>query len=362
MSGPLEGVRAVEFAGVGPGPFCGMLLADLGADVVRLEREDNQPPWIPWSRELLNRGKRSVAADLKTAEGRDLALRLVAEADLAFEGFRPGVAERLGVGPEDCLAANPKLVYGRMTGWGQDGPLAATAGHDITYIARTGALHAIGPHDGPPSIPLNLVGDFGGGSLYLAVGMLAALESARRTGTGQVVDAAMVDGASHLMTMLYGFLGAGAWNDERESNTIDGGAPFYGLYRTKDDRYMAIGPFENKFFRQLIETLGIDEDVDQWDQDSWPRTRRLLEEAFCTRTRDEWAAIFDDTDCCVSPVLTMSEAPDSDHLLSRQTFVDHLGVRQPAPSPRFSGTPAALGRPPSTPGEHTAEVLREWLR
>lgn len=360
MTGPLDGLRVVEFAGIGPGPFCGMLLADLGADVVRVERADSPPGVVPWSAELLNRGKRSVAADLKTPQGRELALSLVARADLAFEGFRPGVAERLGIGPQECLAVRPQLVYGRMTGWGQSGPIAHTAGHDLTYIAHTGALHAIGTADGPPVVPLNLIGDFGGGSLYLALGMLAALHEARRSGKGQVVDAAMVDGVSHLLTMFHGFVAAGAWTDSRESNLIDGGSPFYGLYRTSDGEHVAVGAFEPHFFGALLEKLGITERIAQFDRSTWPATRRILEEAFARRTRDEWAEVFADTDCCVAPVLSLSDAAGSPQLRSRETFVEHHGIPQPGPAPRFSRTPAVLGRPPSVPGEHTEEVLADW--
>jgi alpha-methylacyl-CoA racemase len=361
VTGPLAGLRVVEFAGIGPGPFCGMILADLGADVVRIERGGSRPAAVPWNQELLNRGKRSVAADLKTDDGRERALALVERADIAFEGYRPGVAERLGIGPADCLRRQPRLVYGRMTGWGQSGPLAHTAGHDLTYIAHTGALHAIGPAGGPPQVPLNLIGDFGGGSLYLAVGLLAALHESRSSGQGQVVDAAMVDGAAHLMTMFYGFLNAGAWRDERGSNAIDGGAPFYGLYRAADGGYLAVGALEPQFFSALLETLGITEPVDQFDRASWPRTRELMADAFGHRTRDEWAEIFAGTDCCVAPVLSMGEAPTSPHLVERGTFVRAGGVVQPGPAPRFSRTPAAVDGPPCTPGQHTDEVLRDWL-
>ncbi len=361
MTGPLVGLRVIEFAGIGPGPFCGMILADLGADVVRIERADNPPIAVPWNRDLLNRGKRSVTADLKTEAGRERALALVERADLTVEGFRPGVAERLGIGPEECLRRQPRLVYGRMTGWGQSGPLAHTAGHDLTYLAHTGALHAIGPGDGPPQVPLNLVGDFGGGSLYLVVGLLAALHESRRSGRGQVVDVAMVDGAAHLMTMFYGLLGAGAWRDERGSNLIDGGAPFYGVYQAADGGYLAVGALEPHFFSALLDRLGITEPVDQFDRASWPRTRELLAAAFARRDRDEWAEMFAGTDCCVAPVLSMTEAPTSPHLVQRGTFVRPGGVIQPGPAPRFSRTPAAVDGPPCTPGQHTDEVLREWL-
>lgn len=361
MTGPLHGLRVIEFAGIGPAPFCGMLLADLGADVVRIERPDNVNPYAPWQYELMNRGKRSVAADLKSDEGRERALALIARADLAVEGFRPGVAERLGIGPQDCLAVQPRLIYGRMTGWGQQGPLAHTAGHDINYIALTGALHAIGPAGGPPQVPLNLVGDFGGGALYLVVGMLAALHEARASGRGQVVDAAIVDGATHLMTMLYGYHAAGTWTDERGTNLIDGGAPFYGVYAASDGGYLSVGPLEPRFFAPFLDRLGVTEKVDQHDRSTWPRARRLIADAFASRSRDEWAEIFDGRDCCVTPVLSMTEAPTAAHLRARGTFVQQHGVTQPAPAPRFSETPPELGRGPSTPGEHTDEVLAEWI-
>lgn len=339
-----------------------MLLADLGADVVRVERVDTEGLLVPWSQDLLNRGKRSVEADLKTKDGVERALSLVQHADVTFEGFRPGVAERLGVGPDVCLQLKKDLVYGRMTGWGQTGPLAARAGHDIGYIASTGVLHAIGSAGGPPQLPLNLIGDFGGGSLYLAVGLLAALHEARVSGQGQVVDAAMVDGATHLMTMFYGLLAAGLWRDERGVNLLDGAAPFYGIYETADGGHMTVGAVEPGFFQEFTRLLEIDCDVrDQNDDTLWPDLRIRVAEAFARRSRDEWTKIFQDTDACVSPVLSMSEAPYFPQLRERSTFTEIDGVVQPSPAPRFSRTPGRVRRGPSTPGQHTDEVLKEWL-
>ncbi len=345
MSGPLRGLRVLELAGLGPAPFCAMLLADMGADVVCVERLSSRRVGL----ELLNRGKRSIVLDLKS--DRETALRLVEQADVLIEGFRPGVAERLGIGPDVCLQRNPRLVYGRMTGWGQDGPRAQTAGHDITYIAVTGALHAIGTSE-TPVVPLNLLGDFGGGALYLATGILAALWEARSSGVGQVVDAAIVDGAAHLMTMQWSMLAGGAWQDRRASNLLDGGAAFYRVYETSDGRHVAVGPLERQFFAEFMERLGLD-----------PSTEDLaerLEHTFKTRTRDEWAAAFADGDACVAPVLSMREAPQNDHLAARGTFLELDGVTQPAPAPRFSRTPSSVDRRPPEPGEHTAEILAEW--
>ncbi|MDP9796602.1 alpha-methylacyl-CoA racemase [Catenuloplanes nepalensis] len=350
MAGPLHGLRVVELAGIGPAPFAAMLLADLGADVVRVDRPG---PGSPLSgdpaRDLLNRGKRSVLADLKTPDGVELVLRLAARADVLLEGWRPGVAERLGVGPEPALARNPLLIYGRMTGWGQDGPLAHTAGHDIGYLALSGALHPIGRAGGPPQVPVNLLGDFAGGSLYLVVGVLAAL----RSGVGQVVDAAIVDGAAHLTTILHGLLAAGAWRDERGVNLLDTGAPFYDVYETADGRHVAVGALEPKFFAEFTRLLGVE--VSQQDG-----TRELFESAFATRTRDEWVKVFAGGDACVAPVLSLGEATRDPHLTARGTFAERDGVVQPGPAPRFSGTPAALGRPPALPGADTDDVLTEW--
>ncbi|MCP2322550.1 alpha-methylacyl-CoA racemase [Hamadaea flava] len=361
MPGPLAGVRVVELAGLGPGPFCAMHLADLGADVVRIDRSTPSSPVDP-DHDLLNRGKRSIALDLKDPRDLDVALQLIAKADLLVEGYRPGVAERLGLGPDVCLARQPKLVYGRMTGWGQEGPRARTAGHDLTYLALTGVLHGIGRAGGPPQIPLNLLGDFGGGALYLATGLLAALWEAERSGRGQVVDAAIVDGAAHLNTLTWGLLAGGAWRDERGVNLLDSGAPFYDVYATADGEYLAVGPLEPRFFAEFAQRLGQPDLVDlQYDAVRWPELRERLQTAFAGRTRAEWTEIFADGDSCVAPVLSLREAAEDAHLAARQTYVDFGGTTQPAPAPRFSRTPAELTRPPAKPGEHTAEVLRDWL-
>ncbi|NUO60305.1 MAG: CoA transferase [Hamadaea sp.] len=361
MPGPLAGVRVVELAGLGPGPFCAMLLADLGADVVRIDRGTPSSPVDP-EYDLLNRGKRSIALDLKEPRDLDVALRLIAKADLLIEGYRPGVAERLGLGPEVCLARQPKLVYGRMTGWGQEGPRAQTAGHDVTYLALAGVLHGIGRAGGPPQIPLNLLGDFGGGALYLATGLLAALWEAGRSGRGQVVDAAIVDGAAHLNTLTWGLLAGGAWRDERGVNLLDSGAPFYDVYETADGGHLAVGPLEPRFFAEFAARLGQPELTElQYDAARWPDLRERLRTAFAARTRAEWTEIFADGDSCVAPVLSMREAAQDAHLAARRTYVDFAGTTQPAPAPRFSRTPAELTRPPAKPGEHTAEVLRDWL-
>ncbi|MEV6969644.1 CaiB/BaiF CoA-transferase family protein, partial [Hamadaea sp. NPDC051192] len=305
MPGPLAGVRVVELAGLGPGPFCAMHLADLGADVVRIDRSTPSSPVDP-DHDLLNRGKRSIALDLKEPRDLDVALQLIAKADLLIEGYRPGVAERLGLGPDVCLARQPKLVYGRMTGWGQEGPRAQTAGHDLTYLALTGVLHGIGRAGGPPQIPLNLLGDFGGGALYLATGLLAALWEAERSGRGQVVDAAIVDGAAHLNTLTWGLLAGGAWRDERGVNLLDSGAPFYDVYATADGEHLAVGPLEPRFFAEFAQRLGQPDLVDlQYDAGRWPELRERLRTAFAGRTRAEWTEIFADGDSCVAPVLSL---------------------------------------------------------
>jgi alpha-methylacyl-CoA racemase len=362
VPGPLNGLRVLELAGLGPGPFCAMLLADLGADVVRIDRDGRPTSPVDPHFDLLNRGKRSIALDLKDPAGLATALRLVEKADVLIEGYRPGVAERLGIGPEECLARRPQLVYGRMTGWGQDGPRAQTAGHDLTYLALAGVLHGIGRAGGPPQIPLNLLGDFGGGALYLAVGLLAAVWEAGRSGRGQVVDAAIVDGAAHLNTLTWGLLAAGAWRDERGVNLLDSGAPFYDVYETADGGHMAVGPLEARFFAEFLDRLGLAELADtQYDLERWPELRQRLRTAFGGRTREEWTAIFADGDGCVAPVLSMREAARDPHLTARETYVERDGMVQPAPAPRFSRTPAALDRPPAPPGEHTAEVFSDWL-
>ncbi|MFH9396755.1 CaiB/BaiF CoA transferase family protein [Streptomyces sp. NPDC017556] len=359
--GPLTGVRVVELAGIGPGPFAAMLLADLGADVVRVDRPGGAGLGIDPASDLTNRNKRSVLLDLKGDEGRAHVLALVERADILVEGYRPGVAERLGVGPDVCLARNPKLVYGRMTGWGQDGPLAERAGHDIAYLALTGTLSMIGKPDEPPVVPANLVGDYAGGSLYLVIGVLAALQHARAHGEGQVVDAAIVDGAAHLATMIHGMLAAGSWQDRRGTNLLDGGCPFYGTYATSDGGHLAVGPLEEKFYAEFTGLLGIaDTFTDRWDLARWDELRAAVTERFLTRTRAEWTEVFDGTDACVAPVLSLTEAPHHPHLAARSTFVEHSGLTQPAPAPRFSATPVSVRGGPALPGADTAAVAADW--
>jgi len=370
MTGPLSGIRVLEFAGAGPGPFCGMLLSDLGADVVRLDRPLPSVPARPDAMAeavggVLGRGRRSVALDLKDPDGLAGALDLVGSADVLLEGFRPGVMERLGLGPAVCLSRQPRLLYGRMTGWGQEGPLASTAGHDLDYIALTGALAAVGRPGEPPVPPLNLVGDFGGGGLLLAFGVLAALYETGRSGRGQVVDAAMVDGSALLMTMMFELRGRGSWVEEREANLNDGGAPFYRVYETADARHLAVAAMEARFYSRLLEGLGLREaDLPpQWERAAWPATARTFADVIITRTRDQWCDLFEGTDACVAPVLTMTEAIGHPHNRARDAFVEVGGVAQPAPAPRFSRTPArAAPRPAPQPGEHTDEVLEEWLK
>jgi alpha-methylacyl-CoA racemase len=356
--GPLQGLRVVELAGIGPGPFAAMLLADLGADVLRIDRPGATPMFGTSDVDLLNRGRRSVAVDLKHPQGAETVLALVERADVLLEGFRPGVAERLGLGPDACLARNPRLVYGRMTGWGQEGPLARTAGHDIGYIAVTGALHAIGRAGGPPQVPVNLLGDFGGGAMYLVVGVLAALLESRTSGQGQVVDAAIVDGTAHLSTMLLGMLAGGLWQDRRGVNLLDTGAPWYDVYATADGGHLAVGALEPQFYAQLIDRLGLT-DVAPSRNDP-EALRALLTETIRTKTRDEWTAVFEGSDACVAPVLSYAEAREHPHLQARGTYVESHGVVQPAPAPRFSRTPGALDRPPPGPGQHTREALTDW--
>jgi alpha-methylacyl-CoA racemase len=362
MPGPLEGLRVVELAGLGPAPFAAMLLADLGADVVRVERPGRSSWPADPQLDLLQRGKRSIVVDLKKAEGVEVVRQLTDRADVLLEGYRPGVAERLGLGPEDCSRSNPKLVYGRMTGWGQDGPLADRAGHDIAYIALTGALHAMGRAGGPPQVPLNLVGDFGGGSLYLLLGVLSALWEAGRSGRGQVVDAAIVDGAASLMAMPFAFLAAGLWQDRRGSNLLDTGAPFYDVYETSDGGWMAVGPLEPQFYAEFVQLLGLAADPTlpgQFDLRSWPELRRRFAAVFASRTRDEWTEVFRQSDACVAPVLSLSEAPTHPHLAARGTYVTRDGRVEPAPAPRFDRTPAVLGEGPPVPGRHSRALLDE---
>lgn len=362
--GPLAGFRIVEIAGIGPGQYCGMLLADMGADVIRVARPgaaDDDGIVIPPHLNLMNRGRRTITADLKDEAGRRLVLALAGRADALFEGFRPGVMERLGLGPDECLAANPKLVYGRITGWGRHGPLANTAGHDGNYIALAGALHAIGDRDRLPSLPLNLVGDFGGGGAFLAMGILAALLEASRSGKGQVVDAAMVDGIASLTTLFHGLEAAGLWSEYRASNFLDGGAPFYRCYETADGKAVVVCALEPRFFSELLERLDID-DIDaaeQYDRSRWPAHVERLQEVFLTRYRDEWAEAFAGSDACVTPVLTMTEARRHPHLAARGTFVDIDGTVQPNAAPRFSRTPSTAGAAPR-PNDDPTAALEAW--
>ena len=359
--GPLSGVRVVELAGIGPTPFAAMLLADLGADVVRIDRPGAAPTFGVAEADLLNRGRRSVAVDLKHPDGVATVLRLVERADILVEGFRPGVTERLGLGPDECLATNPRLVYGRMTGWGQDGPLAPTAGHDVGYIATTGVLHTIGRAGGPPQVPLNLLGDFGGGAMYLVTGVLAALLEARTSGQGQVVDAAIVDGTAHLASMIVGMRASGFWRDERGVNLLDTGAPFYDVYETSDGRHMALGALEPRFYQEFVERFGLDDLPDRDDPATWPELRRLIAARFAERTQAEWTQVYEGTDACVAPVLTFDEAAKSPHLAARRTYVEQHGVVQPAPAPRFSRTPAELGSPPAAAGgQDSRSALADW--
>ena len=364
MSGPLEGIRIIELAGLGPAPFAGMMLADAGADIVRIDRFEratyppNQEPHV----DLMNRGRRSVAVDLKSPEGISLVLRLVEQADGLMEGFRPGVVERLGLGPDICLGRNPKLVFGRMTGWGQQGPMSQTAGHDIDYIALAGALEPLGRAGDRPVPPLNLVGDFGGGGMLLAFGMLAAIINAQRSGVGQVVDAAMVDGAASLLTMTYTLRAAGMWSGPRGTNLLDTGAHFYEVYETADGGFIGVGAIEPQFYAELISLIGLaDEELPpQMDRESWPQMKERLTEIFAGKTRSEWEKIFEGTDACAVPVLSPAEAPDHPHNQFRETFTEVAGIVQPSPSPRFSATPGSIRRPPPNPGQHGDEALVDW--
>lgn len=361
-NGPLAGVRVVELAGIGPGPFAAMQLADLGADVVRVDRPGGAGLGIDPRYDLMNRNKRSVLLDLKSDDGPARLLDLVERADVLIEGYRPGVAERLGVGPGECLERNPRLVYGRMTGWGQDGPLAQRAGHDIDYIAVAGTLSMFGDAGRPPTVPANLVGDYAGGSLYLVIGILAALQHARTPGgTGQVVDAAIVDGAAHLTTMIHAMSAAGGWQDRRGANLLDGGAPFYGNYETADGEYMAVGALEQRFYDEFIDLLGIRDDVPaRKDFARWDELRAAVTARFKEKTRAEWTAVFQDSDACVAPVLSLREAPAHPHLVARGTFTDHAGITQPAPAPRFSATPTSVRSAPALPGADTERIADDW--
>lgn len=357
-SGPLAGVRIVELAGIGPAPFACMLLADMGAEVIQIERIAAQNSWI---RGFMSRGRRSVALDLKNPDGVGLALAMVDRADILVEGFRPGVAERLGIGPEVCLNRNPALVYGRMTGWGQDGPLADTAGHDIDYLAIAGALWPMGIENQTPPVPLNLVADFGGGAMFLVAGVLAALHESRNSGIGQVVDAAMVDGVAMLTTMFHEMRARGLWVDERSSNLLDGAAPFYTTYRTADGEYMAVGALEPQFYAELLFGLGLSEVElpEQLDRSGWPALREVLAAVFASKSRQHWESVFAGTDACVSPVLSWDETVRHSHNEERATFVDAGGTAMPGPAPRFSAHPGrAIGSQP-IPGEHTDEILSD---
>ncbi len=364
-TGPLAGVRVVELVGIGPGPFAGMLLADLGADVIRVDRPGGNALQVSVpEKDILSRGRPSVAVNIKDPRGVEVVLQLVEKADVLIEGFRPGVTERLGLGPEDCFARNPQLVYGRMTGWGQDGPLAHTAGHDINYISIAGALDTMGRAGGPPQIPLNLLGDFAGGSMYLVTGVLAALLHAKNGGKGQVVDAAITDGVAHLLAMPIGMMQVGSWNAARGTNLLDSGAPVYDVYETSDGRWMSVGPLEPQFYDVMENVLkaaipGL-ELPSRWDLEEWPALKKALDEAFGTKTQAEWTALFDGTDSCVAPVVPINEAPAHPHNVARGTYVEHGGLVQPAPAPRFSETPAHLTTPPVKAGTNTAEALAAW--
>ena len=360
MSGPLAGLSVVEIGSIGPGPFAAMVLADLGARVVRVERAGGSFAAAPMDPLLRGRAA-SITLDLKRPEAVEVVMRLVERSDVLIEGYRPGVAERLGVGPAECAARNPRLVYGRMTGWGQDGPRAREAGHDIDYIAVAGALHPVGPADRPPPPPLNLIGDFGGGGMLLVVGVLAALMERESSGMGQVVDAAIVDGSALLMTMIQGLAALGLWTDRRDDNLLDGAAPFYRCYRTSDDRFVAVGALEPQFYAALVAGLGLDEaDLPgQYDRSGWDVLAQRFSEVFSSRTRDEWAALFAGTDACVAPVLTIAEAPTDPHLVVRGTFVEVEGVMQAAPAPRFSRSVGPPPLPARPAGSDAAAVLAD---
>ena len=362
--GPLSGIKVLEVAGIGPGPFCGMMLADMGADVVRIDRashgQGRDMGRAPI--DVLARGRRSVAVDLKSKEGIAVVLRLVEQADVLLEGFRPGVMERLGLGPDVCLARNPRLVFGRMTGWGQEGPMAQAAGHDINYIALAGALEPMGRKGQKPTPPLNLVGDFGGGGMLLAFGVAVALVERASSGKGQVIDAAMVDGASTLMGFFHAMLAMGAWPGERGTNILDTGAHYYETYETRDGLYISLGSIEPQFYAELLEKLDLDPKTlpNQNDRAKWPEMKDRFEAIFKTKTRDEWCALMEGTDICFAPVLSMREVAKHPHIAHRATYVERHGLTQPAPSPRFSRTPAELDRPPARAGEHTEEILTAY--
>ncbi len=361
--GPLQGIRIIELAGIGPGPFCAMILSDLGAEVIRVDRagavrggDPSNPP-----RDVTLRGRRSIGLDLKKPEGVETLLTLIESADGLMEGFRPGVTERLGIGPDDCLARNPKLVYGRMTGWGQDGPYSQAAGHDINYIALAGALEPMGRAGEKPVPPLNLVGDYGGGGMFLALGMVAALLESTRSGQGQVVDVAMVDGAATLMTMFHALTALGVWNPERGTNMLDTGAHYYDVYECADGQYISIGSIEPQFYAELVRLAELDDPQfqNQQSRSEWPELKTKIEAVFKAKTRDEWCEIMEHTDVCFAPVLSLAEAPHHPHNVARGTFVERDGIMQPAPAPRFSRTEPEIQRSPSHAGQHTDEVLAE---
>ncbi|MGH9227621.1 MAG: CaiB/BaiF CoA transferase family protein [Acidimicrobiales bacterium] len=359
--GPLAGITVVEIAGIGPGPFCAMMLADMGAEVIRVDRAENVAGGDPANppADLNNRGRRSIGVDLKNPDGVAVVLDLVERADALIEGFRPGVAERLGIGPDDCLARNPSLVYGRMTGWGQDGPLAGAAGHDINYIALAGALEPIGRRGQAPVPPLNLIGDYGGGGMVLAFGVVCGVLEAQRSGQGQVVDSAMVDGAAVLMTMTHALRAMGVWDDERGTNMLDTGAHFYDVYETADGKYVSIGSIEPQFYAELLRLTGLEGEELPWQHDrvQWPALKERLAAIFRTKTRDEWSALMEGTDVCFAPVLSIPEAIEHPHNVDRRTFVEVAGIRQPGPAPRFSRTTPEISAPPPHAGQHTDEVL-----
>lgn len=364
--GPLSGIRIVEFAGVGPGPMCAMLLADLGADIIRIDRLTPSGLGVqrPLKFNLTLRGRKAVSLDLKTTTGRDTVLKLVERADALIEGFRPGVTERLGLGPDECLRRNPRLVYGRITGWGQTGPLSAAAGHDLNYIALTGALDSIGRHGQPPTPPLNLIGDFGGGSLYLAMGILSALVERQKSGLGQVVDAAIVDGAASLMTQFFGMHAAGLWSDVRGNNALDSGAPFYDVYECADGRFISVAPIEHKFLEELIERMKLPADSAGLakEQRGWPELRFRLSNTFKQQSLTYWCELLEGSDSCVAPVLSIRDAPEHHHLKARETFINIDGIMQPAPAPRFSRSQPAQPIPPQpTQPASNSDVLAAWL-
>lgn len=360
LAGPLAGLKVVELAGIGPGPYAAMLLADLGAEVIRVERPGSPASGVDPMVDVLRRNRSSIVVDLRSPEGVDVVKRIARTADVLLEGFRPGVAERLGLGPEQLWEVNRRLVYGRMTGWGQDGPLAHAAGHDIGYIAITGALASVGRREGGPVPPVNFVGDFGGGSLFLAMGVLAAVWEADRSGQGQIVDAAIVDGAASLTSILHGLMASGRWKDERGTNFLDTGVPWYDTYGTADGRWMAVGALEPQFYAKFVEILDLPQNfADRSDPRRWPQLRTAIHNAFASRTQAEWTDIFEGTDACVAPVLSLTEAPDHPHLVARETFVDVGSVRQPAPAPRFSRTSPAVPTAPPVPGAHTVQILRD---